>query len=79
MTVAPVVGLRTLGFSLGDRVEVRAFRLWRPGRVTALGRKRVTVEYWTRDGWTRHEAAFAAEDIRRPRSAADPPAAGSEP
>ncbi len=72
MTSAPVFGLRGLGFSLGDRVEVRAFRRWRPGRVTRLGRTRVKVEYWTRDGWTRREGAFGAEDIRRPRLVADP-------
>ena len=75
MTGAPVYGLSGLGFSLGDRVEVRAFRRWRPGRVTALGRKRVTVEYWTRDGLVRHAAEFRAQHVRRPRRpASDPPA-----
>lgn len=75
MNGAPVFGLSGLGFSLEERVEVRAFRRWRPGRVTAPGRIRVTVEYWTRDGLVRHAAEFRAQDVRRPcRPVSDPPA-----
>jgi hypothetical protein len=73
VTGAPVFGLAGLGFSVGDPVEVRAFRRWRPGKVTGLGRTRVKVKYSTRKGWRSREGTFGAEDIRRPRSAADPP------
>jgi hypothetical protein len=76
VTGAPVFGLSALGFSLGDRVEVRVFRRWRPGWVTALGRRRVTVEYWTRKGLVRHAAEFGAQDVRRPSRPARGPKAG---
>ena len=37
-------------FAVGERVEVLAFRRWRLGRVVALGRVRITVDYETRNG-----------------------------
>jgi len=51
-------------FTLGDRVEVLAFRRWRPGRVMALRRVRVTVEYSTREGIVRRLGDFSPGRVR---------------
>ena len=71
MTGAPVVPVVGPGFSINDQVEVRAFGVWRPGRVVGLWRTRVQVEYSTRAGCRRRRATFIAGNVRRVRSATD--------
>jgi hypothetical protein len=53
-------------FVVGDQVEVFAFRRWRPGRVLAIGRARIEVEYLVPKGARRKRVArFPSTRIRR--------------
>jgi hypothetical protein len=51
-------------FAVGDQVEIFAFGRWRPGRVVALGRVRITVEYSTRDGVVSKTGDFSSGRVR---------------